>query len=227
LFAAGIGFADQSLARKERSEVARTNLHELANRLLEGMDQASSDSTFQGKMRDVAQAAGLNSVRSAEAVKVLQESGRIDVVQRGRRGRDSIVSILSTEPLTLTDAEGALPARKRTARLNYEDLGHAVVDRLLSLARDDGLRAAQVEVFASEAESQRQRTAQLEAIIQEAEQRETELRMKLRAAEESLERAEENLRRTLGPQRPPRAQPAVVDDDEAKAVLDVLRSGRM
>jgi hypothetical protein len=207
--------------------VARTNLHELANRLLAGMNEASQDSTFKGKMRDVAMAAGLNSVRSAEAIKVLQESGRIDVQQRGRRGRDSIVSILSTEPLTLTDAEGALPARKRTTRLNYDDLGHAVVDRLLALARDDGLRAAQVEVFASEAESQRHRTAELEGKIQEAEERETELRIKLRAAEESLERAEENLRRAMGSPRAVKPKPSPVDDDEAKAVLDVLRSGHL
>jgi hypothetical protein len=207
--------------------VARTNLHELANRLLAGMNEASQDSTFKGKMRDVAMSAGLNSVRSAEAIKVLQESGRIDVQQRGRRGRDSIVSILSTEPLTLTDAEGALPARKRTTRLNYDDLGHAVVDRLLALARDDGLRAAQVEVFASEAESQRHRTADLEAKIQEAEERETDLRIRLRAAEESLERAEENLRRTMGSPRAARPKPSPVDDDEAKAVLDVLRSGHL
>ncbi|MEA2509125.1 MAG: hypothetical protein QOG21_1207 [Actinomycetota bacterium] len=178
-------------------------------------------------MRDVAMTAGLNSVRSAEAVKVLQESGRIDVLQRGRRGRDSIVSILSTEPLTLTDAEGALPARKRTARLNYDDLGHAVVDRLLALARDDGLRAAQVEVFAAEAESQRQRTTQLEVVIQEADERETELRIKLKAAEESLDRAEENLRRAIGSPRAAKVAPTVVDDDEAKAVLDVLRSGHL
>jgi hypothetical protein len=206
--------------------VARTNLHDLANRLLAGMDEASADSTFQGKMRDVAIAAGLNSVRSAEAVKVLQEAGRIDVVQRGRRGRDSIVKILSTEPLTLTDAEGARPVTKRTAKLNYDDLGHAVVDRLLALARDDGLRAAQVEVFANEAESQRQRTEELEGIIQAAGQRETELRIKLKAAEEALERAEENLRRALGSSRPARVRPVEVEDDEAKAVLDVLRSGR-
>jgi hypothetical protein len=191
------------------------------------MDEASQDSTFKGKMRDVAMTAGLNSVRSAEAVKVLQESGRIDVLQRGRRGRDSIVSILSTEPLTLTDAEGALPARKRTARLNYDDLGHAVVDRLLALARDDGLRAAQVEVFAAEAESQRQRTTQLEVVIQEADERETELRIKLKAAEESLDRAEENLRRAIGSPRAAKVAPTVVDDDEAKAVLDVLRSGHL
>ena len=208
--------------------MARTNLHELANRLLAGLNEASEDSTFQGKMRDVAQAAGLNSVRSAEAIKVLQESGRIDVVQRGRRGRDSIVSIRSTEPLTLTDAEGALPARKRAARLDYEDLGRAVVDRLLELARDDGLRAAQVEVFASEAEAQRQRTAQLEETIQAAEERETELRTQLKAAEEALSRAEENLRRAIGPQRAQqRTQPVLVEDDEARAVLDVLRSGRL
>jgi hypothetical protein len=190
------------------------------------MDEASADSTFQGKMRDVAMTAGLNSVRSAEAIKVLQESGRIDVVQRGRRGRDSIVKILSTEPLTLTDAEGALPVRKRVSRLNYDDLGHAVVERLLALARDDGLRAAQVEVFASEAETQRQRTEELEAAVQAAAERETELRIKLRAAEESLERAEENLRRALGSQRPAKPRPTPVEDDEAKAVLDVLRSGR-
>jgi hypothetical protein len=207
--------------------VARTNLHELANRLLAGLNDASQDSTFQGKMRDVAIAAGLNSVRSAEAIKVLQESGRIDVLQRGRRGRDSIVSILSSEPLTLTDAEGALPVRKRAARLNYEDLGQAVVDRLLALARDDALRSAQVEVFAGEAENQRQKTEELETAIQEAATRETDLRIKLRSAEEALERAEENLRRAFGPQRAPRDKPAVVEDDEARAVLDVLRSGRL
>lgn len=191
------------------------------------MDQASQDSTFRGKMRDVASAAGLNSVRSAEAVKVLQESGRIDVVQRGRRGRDSIVSILSTEPLSPVDAQGALPTRRPTARLNYDDLGRAVVDRLLSLARDDGLRAAQVEVFAAEAETQREKTAELEAKLQAADQRETDLRIKLKAAEEALDRAEENLRRALGTRGPARAKPAEVDDDEAKAVLDVLRSGRL
>jgi hypothetical protein len=178
-------------------------------------------------MRDVALSAGLNSVRSAEAIKVLQESGRIDVVQRGRRGRDSIVSIRSTEPLTLTDAEGALPVRKRAAKLNYEDLGKAVVDRLLELARDDGLRAAQVEVFAGEAEAQRAKTAELDEAIQVATERETELRTKLKAAEEALDRAEENLRRAIGPQRPPRSQPVMVEDDEARAVLDVLRSGHV
>ena len=221
-----IGFRTSTSRLKVRYTVARTNLHELANRLLAGMDEASADSTFQGKMRDVAMTAGLNSVRSAEAIKVLQESGRIDVVQRGRRGRDSIVKILSTEPLTLTDAEGALPVRKRVSRLNYDDLGHAVVERLLALARDDGLRAAQVEVFASEAETQRQRTEELEASLQAAAERETELRIKLRAAEESLERAEENLRRALGSQRPAKPRPTPVEDDEAKAVLDVLRSGR-
>jgi chromosome segregation ATPase len=125
----------------------------------------------------------------------------------------------------LTDAEGALPARKRATRLNYEDLGRAVVDRLLALARDDGLRAAQVEVFASEAEAQRARTTELEETIQAAAERETDLRTKLKAAEEALDRAEENLRRAFGPQRPPRSQPVAVEDDEARAVLDVLRSG--
>lgn len=189
------------------------------------MDAASQDSTFTGKMRDVASAAGLNSVRSAEAIKVLQESGRIDVVQRGRRGRDSIVSILSTEPLSLSDAQGALPARKQPTRLNYDDLGRAVVDRLLSLARDDGLRAAQVDVFAGEVDAQRQRADDLEVKLAAAEQRETDLRIKLKAAEEALDRAEENLRRALGSQRP-RTRPAEVEDDEARAVLDVLRSAR-
>jgi hypothetical protein len=205
--------------------VARTNLHELANRLLAGLNEASKDSTFQGKMRDVALAAGLNSVRSAEAIKVLQEAGRIDVMQRGRRGRDSIVSIVSTEPLSLADAEGALPTRKRGPKLNYEDLGKAVVDRLLALARDDALRSAQVEVFASEAESQREKTTRLEEAVQEAAQRETDLRIKLRSAEEALERAEENLRRAFGSHRSSRQPPTPVEDDEARAVLDVLRSG--
>jgi hypothetical protein len=207
--------------------VARTNLHELANRLLAGLNEAAEDSTFQGKMRDVSMSAGLNSVRSAEAIKILEESGRIEVMQRGRRGRDSIIAIRSTDPLTLADAEVALPTRKRAPNLNYEDLGRAVVDRLLALARDDGLRAAQVEVFAGEAELHRRKVDELESTIEESARRETDLRIKLKAAEEALERAEENMRRALGSQRPPRAQPTVVEDDEARAVLDVLRSGRL
>ncbi|MDP9224067.1 MAG: hypothetical protein M3P18_09450 [Actinomycetota bacterium] len=207
--------------------MARTNLHELANRLLTGLDEASADSTFQGKMRDVSMNAGLNSVRSAEAIKILEESGRIEVMQRGRRGRDSIIAIRSTEPLTLADAKVALPARKRAPKLNYEDLGKEVVDRLLALARDDGLRAAQVEVFAGEAEVHRQKVHELEGTIEDSARRETDLRIRLKAAEEALERAEENLRRAFGSQRPPRAQPAAVEDDDARALLNVLRSGRL
>lgn len=208
--------------------MARTNLHELANRLLSALDTAASDHTFEGKLRQVAADAGLNSVRSAEAIKLLEDLGRIEVVQRGRRGRNTVIRIHSTDRIALSDAESMLPSRgtRRGARLTYDEIGRAVVDRLLELARDDGLRAAQVEAFASETEQQRQRAERLEAEVHAVRQRETDLRVKLKAAEEALDRAEENLRRTMGPQRSTGGPAQPMDDDEARAVLDILRSGR-
>lgn len=207
--------------------MARTNLHELANKLLSGLQNSAADGVFEGKLRQVAADAGLNSVRSAEAIKLLSELGRIEVVQRGRRGRDTIISINSTEPITLADAEASLPSRaaKRNSRLSYEDLGQAVVERLLELSRDDGLRSAQVEAFAHEVGQLRERVKELEAALEEAAERETDLRIKLRSAEESLVRADENLRKTFGSAHPA-AEPRPVEDEDARALLDVLRSGR-
>jgi hypothetical protein len=211
--------------------MARTNLHELASRLLDCLDGSSLDGTFEGKLRSVAAEAGLNSVRSAEAVKLLEDLDRIEVIQRGRRGRDTIIRIKSTEPITLDQAESRLPSRttRRAARLNYEDLGKTVVDRLLELGRDDALRTAQVEAFAAESDKARKRIAELENAIEEANERETDLRIRLRTAEESLVRAEENLRRAFGAgdkESMVGGEAAhTVPDDEARAVLDILRSG--
>ncbi len=208
--------------------MARTNLHELANRLLVALQQVAVGQTFEGKLRAVAAEAGLNSVRSAEAIKLLEDLGRIEVVQRGRRGRNTVVAIRSTAPITLEDAEAMLPSRaaKRTPRLNYDDLGRAVVDRLLALGRDDALRAAQVEAFATESAAQRDRIRELESALEAAAQRESELRIRLKTAEEALERAEENLRKVFGAQQPSGEPASSVEDADARAVLDILRSGR-
>lgn len=207
--------------------MARTNLHELANRLLAHLVEQSNGDKFEGKLRQVAAEAGLNSVRSAEAVKLLEDTGRIAVEQRGRRGRNTIIAIHSTEDIQLEDAEAMLPSRaaRRNVKLTYDDLGRAVVDRLLELGRDDALRSAQVEAFASENNVLRARTKELEESLEEARQRETEIRVKLNAAEEALQRAEENLRRAMGPGRVS-GEPQQVEDDEARAVLDILRSAR-
>ena len=209
--------------------MARTNLHELANRLLTTLIDQSGNGVFEGKLRALSADAGLNSVRSAEAIKLLEEVGRIDVVQRGRRGRDTIVKILSADPIKLEDAEARLPSKatkRAAARLSYDDIGKAVVDRLLEVSRDDGLRAAQVEAFASDAKQLRSQVRELEQSLENAASRETELRIKLKTAEEALERAEENMRKAFGQQRPSSEAPAQMDDDEARAVLDILRSGR-
>ena len=209
--------------------MARTNLHELATRLLGALDEASADGVFEGKLRTVATDAGLNSVRSAEAIKLLEELGRIEVRQRGRRGRDTLIDIRSTDPISIDDAERMLPSRttKRSTRLDYDDLGRAVIDRLLELARDDSLRAAQVEAFDAEMKQHRERVAELEEAIEEGDRRETELRIKLRAAEDALARAEENLQKVFGGPRPERGSiEHQVDDEDARAVLDILRSGR-
>lgn len=212
--------------------MARTNLHELANRLLDGLRAASSGTTFEGKLREVSAEAGLNSVRSAEAIKLLEDLKRIEVIQRGRRGRDTIIEILSGAEVTLADAESMLPSRaaRGRARLTYDEIGKAVVDRLLELAKDDALRAAQVEAFAQDSSQHRERIEQLEVSLEEAARRETELRIKLKAAEEALDRAEENMRRVFGGgQERPGASPqgtTPVDDEDARALLDILRSGR-
>jgi hypothetical protein len=207
--------------------MARTNLHELASRLLTKLDQTSRDGKFDGKLREVAAQAGLNSVRSAEAIKLLEELGRIEVVQRGRRGRNTVIAIRSVEEIRLQDAEAMLPSRaaKRNVRMTYDDIGQAVVERLMTLAREDGLRAAQVEAFANEARQARARAQELEEALERSSQRETDLRIKLKGAEEALDRAEENLRKAFGPARPS-GDPTAVEDDDAKAVLDILRSGR-
>lgn len=207
--------------------MARTNLHDLANRLLTRLDESAVDGNFEGKLRQVAADAGLNSVRSAEAVKLLEDTGRIEVMQRGRRGRNTIIAIRSIDEIKLEDAEAMLPSRaaRRNVRLSYDDLGKAVIDRLLELGRDDALRTAQVEAFASENNQLRERTKELETQLEDAKQRETQVRVRLNAAEEALKRAEENLRKTLGPARPG-GPPQQVEDDDARAVLDILRSGR-
>jgi hypothetical protein len=209
--------------------MARTNLHELANRLLGKLDEVSPGGTFDGKLREAAADAGLNSVRSAEAIKLLEDTGRIAVVQRGRRGRNTVIDIRSKQAITLEDAEAMLPSRagKRNNRLSYEELGVAVVERLMSLARDDALRSAQVDVFASENTRLRERNAELESAFEQSAERETELRIRLKAAEEALERGEENLRKAFGPARPSGEEaPRPVEDADARAVLDILRSGR-
>jgi hypothetical protein len=208
--------------------VARTNLHELANTLLAGLNDRSEVGTFEGKLREVAAEAGLNSVRSADAVKLLEELGRIEVVQRGRRGRNTIISIRSMEKVTIEDAESMLPSRvgRRSSRLTYDEIGAAVVERLLEVSRDDALRLAQVEAFAADASDLRERVTQLEERLSESHERETALRVKLKSAEEALQRAEENLRRAFGSSRQKDDERRPVEDDDARAVLEILRSGR-
>ncbi|HET7482044.1 MAG TPA: hypothetical protein VFK89_04215 [Actinomycetota bacterium] len=206
--------------------MARTNLHELATRLLRAIDDQSADGVFEGKLRTVATTAGLNSVRSAEAIKLLEELGRIEVMQRGRRGRDTIINIASTEAISLEDAEKMLPGRtaRKQSRITYDEIGKAVVDRLIQLGRDDALRAAQVDAFEAEMRQSRLRVTELEGSLAEANERETDLRIKLRAAEDALERAEENLQKVFRQGVTRTEPPRAVDDDDARAVLDILRS---
>jgi len=205
--------------------MARTNLHQLASRLLAGLSEASTNNAFEGKLRDVAAEAGLNSVRTAEAVKLLEELGRIEVVQRGRRGRDTVITIFSTEPVKLEDAEASLPSRQsKRGTFTYDEIGRALVERLLELSRDDGLRTAQVEAFDAEASALRDRIGELERELDSSNAREEDLRIRLRAAEESLKRSEENLRRAVGGGAAPPQQAEIVSDDDSKAVLEILRS---
>jgi hypothetical protein len=203
--------------------VARSNLHAQASQLLANLSNAAADGRFEGALKEIASASGLNPARSAEALKLLESIGRIEVIQRGRRDRLTIVAIRSTEPVTPAEAGSARSASsERKPRLDHTNIGKAVVDRLLELGRDDALRAAQTEAFEREAKSARERVLELEAGLAEANERENSLRVRLRAAEEALVRAEENLRAAMGEGRPP-GEPSAIPDDEAKAVLDILR----
>lgn len=213
--------------------MARTNLHESATEMLECLERASVSGRFEGKLRTLQAEAGLSSGRSAEAIKLLEDIGRITVEQRGRRSRDTIIALNSNAPVTMEEAAAAMPekpvAAARTPRINYDDIGRSVIDRLIELGRNDALRSAQVEAFASEAATAKKRVEELETSLEEAAHRETDLRIKLRAAEESLERAEENLRRAFsnrgeGSPRTVAPAPTAVPDDDARAVLDILRS---
>lgn len=212
--------------------MARTNLHESATEMLECLERASVSGRFEGKLRTLQAEAGLSSGRSAEAIKLLEDIGRITVKQRGRRSRDTIIALNSNAPVTMEEAAAAMPEKPvaaRSPRINYDDLGRSVIDRLIELGRNDALRSAQVEAFASEAATAKKRVEELETSLEEAAHRETDLRIKLRAAEESLERAEENLRRAFsnrgeGSPRAVASAPTAVPDDDARAVLDILRS---
>jgi hypothetical protein len=134
--------------------------------------------------------------------------------------------VVSTDSVTLEDAEASLPGRQsKRGSFTYDEIGRAMVDRLLELARDDGLRTAQAEAFDAEAKMLRARIAELEDELSATTAREEELRIRLRAAEEALIRSEENVRRATGGTSPP-AQSITVSDDDSKAVLDILRSRR-
>jgi len=203
--------------------VARSNLHEQASQLLGNLSKAAVGGHFEGALKEVAAESGLNPARSAEALKLLEGLDRIEVVQRGRRDRMTIITIRSDRPVTAAEAgpvRGASSDRK--PRLDHANIGRAVVDRLVELGRDEALRAAQTEAFEREARSARERMVELETALAEANERENSLRVRLRAAEEALVRAEENLRRAMGEGRPP-GEPSAIPDDEAKAVLDILR----
>ncbi len=204
--------------------MARTTIHDLSTRLLGVLEGASLNGTFEGKLRSIADQAGLNSVRSAEAVKLLEDLGRIEVIQRGRRGRDTIISIVSTEPVTLEEAQKARgdASGRKSSRMNYEDIGRAVIERLLEISRDDGLRSAQVEAFASENTALKAKVSILEEDLDQATHRETTLRVELSALKATLERGEENMRKVMGGDGKAGATTPVGDDD-ARAVLDILR----
>ena len=203
--------------------MARSNLHQQASVLLQNLSNAAADGRFEGALKEIASESGLNPARSAEALKLLEGLERIEVIQRGRRDRSTVISIRSDRPVTASEAGAARPATSdRKPRLDHANIGKAVVDRLIELGRDDALRAAQTEAFESEARSARERLAELESALEAANERENSLRVRLRAAEEALVRAEENLRRAMGESRGP-GEPSAIPDDEAKAVLDILR----
>ncbi len=197
---------------------------EQANSLL----AACAGSTATGAMltrplSDVGREVGLPSpLALARAVRALVSRGRLAAEDGGYR----LVDVRPIEPGEKVSA-GARTGRRTRRRAGragagagdgvptYNDLGRAVVERLVELARET---AALSELTDLRRELREERSARVRA-----EERANELHQKARDYETKLEMAEENLRRVMGVVRQKSAA-AKPSDPEAQALLAILRA---
>ncbi|MCA1726427.1 MAG: hypothetical protein LC722_01860 [Actinobacteria bacterium] len=183
-------------------------------------EQTGTGEVIGAPLAELARAVGLPSPLSlARAVRALVSRGRI-------ASEDGEYRLLDPRPLELGEKVSVAPRRGRRTRATreagpgddglptYADLGRALVDRLIELARET---AAISELTDVRRELREERSARVRA-----EDRATELHARARDLEAKLDMAEENLRRVIGVvrQQTTSAKPA---DPEAQALLAILR----
>ena len=173
-------------------------------------------------LSDVGREVGLPSpLALARAVRALVSRGRLVAEDGGYRLAD-VRPIEPGEKVTAGPRQGRR-GRRRGAQAasdgdgvpTYDDLGRAVVERLVELARET---AALSELTDLRRELREERSARVRA-----EERANDLHQKARDFEAKLQMAEENLRRVMGVVRQKSAD-AKPSDPEAQALLAILRA---
>ena len=189
--------------------------------LAELAKEADPDGAITKSPAVVATTVGLSSgLETARAMRALLARKRVVGGETGYR-------LVSTEPITPGEPLAIVPQRKKRAGSasttsvagpistvpTYEDIGRAVVDRLVSLSREAA------ELRAGRGTEERARVESAERRAAAAEQRAKEMQVK-------LEMAESNLREVLRAASMAKSSGATtpIDDADAAAVLRFLQS---
>lgn len=196
---------------------------EQANALLAAAaEQTATGDVIAPPLADLGRRVGLPSPLSlARAVRALVSRGRI-AADGGQYRLVSDRPLEAGERVSVAPRSGrrgrarraAEPVRGDNGLPTYADLGRALVDRLIELARET---AAISELTDLRRQLREERSARVRA-----EERATELHARARDLEAKLDMAEENLRRVIGVVRQQTASAAPADP-EAQALLAILR----
>lgn len=164
-----------------------------------------------------------NRLAVARAVRALLARGRLE--QEGDRYR-----LLDATPLEPGEpATVRRPSRRRSRQLpqaeddglpTYEQVGRAIVERLIELSAESAELRAALERARSESEAARREALEATRAASRDRQRATQVEEESRALRQRLEMTESNLRRIIeAAQRRPAAP---LEDSDAQAILDVL-----
>lgn len=159
----------------------------------------------------------------ARAVRALLARGRLE--QEGDRYR-----LLDARPLEAGEpATVRRPTRRRGRREpeveddglpTYEQVGRAIVERLIELSAESAELRASLERSRSESEAARREALEATRAASRERQRASDMEQETRALRQRLEMTESNLRRIIeAAQNRPGAS---LEDSDAKAILDVL-----
>ncbi|HEX6263059.1 MAG TPA: hypothetical protein VF097_09455 [Actinomycetota bacterium] len=160
----------------------------------------------------------------ARAVRALLARGRLE--QEGDRYR-----LLDTRPLERGEPATVRRPSRRRARSReaetqdegfptYEQVGKAIVERLIELSAESAELRASLERARSESEAARREALEATRAASRERQRATDLEQESRTLRQRLEMTESNLRRII---EAAQSRPAArLEDSDAKAILDVL-----